>query len=224
MNALKFVKNLIKHKGAPYVYGAKQNKQFNIFYDKNKIKKLKKQYPNMVWKSDLNKKGCCCDCSGFVDYQFQKGYSSKALYLKANSRLVIRVNGVLNKSVKYIPIGSVLYKQGHVGIFIGWKKRTPYYIAEDGSQYNCRINKLKDSEFYLALTNIEGYDINYFRPRKVKIKKRCNAYKEPNKKFIKRKYRKGKKLWIVGFSGEYYLARYYSYNQDCWIHKNNLKF
>ena len=37
MNGLNYVKELKKHVGAPYVYGAKQNKQFNIFYNKKKI-------------------------------------------------------------------------------------------------------------------------------------------------------------------------------------------
>lgn len=223
MKGLSFVKELKKHVGAPYVYGAKQNKQFNIFYNKKKIKELKKQYPNQIWKSDLTKSGCCCDCSGFVDYLFQKGYNSSALFSKAHKHLNIR-NGHTLINVKEIPIGAILYKKGHVGIFYGWKKRTPYYIAEDGSATNCRINKLKDSEFYLALSNIEGYKLQLFKPKKVKTKKKCFAYTTPNKKKVKRKYRKGKKLWVVGFVGDYYLARYYSYNQDCWIHKDNLKF
>ena len=55
MNGLNYVKELKKHVGAPYVYGAKQNKQFNIFYNKKKIKELKKLYPNQIWKSDLSK-------------------------------------------------------------------------------------------------------------------------------------------------------------------------
>lgn len=223
MKGLQFVKELKKHVGAPYVYGAKQNKQFNIFYNRKKIKDLKKIYPNQIFKSDLNKNGCCCDCSGFVDYLFQKGYNSSALYHHAQNKMNIRINNVL-KNVKDIPIGAILYKNGHVGVFYGWKKRTPYYIAEDGSFTNCRINKLKDSAFYLALTNINGYNLITYKPRKVKTLKKCNAYKSPNSKSIKRKYRKGKKLWIVGCIGDYYLARYYSYNQDCWIHKKNLKF
>ena len=223
MNGLNYVKELKKHVGAPYVYGAKQNKQFNIFYNKKKIKELKKLYPNQIWKSDLSKSGCCCDCSGFVDYLFQKGYNSLALFNKANKHLYIRNNNTLI-NVKDIPVGAILYKKGHVGVFLGWKKRTPYYIAEDGSDVNCRINKLKDSLFYMALTDIDGYNLKTFKPKKVKTKKKCLAYTTPNKKKVKRKYRKGKKLWVVGFSGDYYLARYYSYKQDCWIHKNNLKF
>ena len=224
MNPLNFVRKLKQHIGAPYVYGAKQNKKFNIFYDKNDIKKLRKQYPNLVWKSDLKKTGCCCDCSGFVDFQFGRGYNSKALFSHAHTHLIIRDSHNKLINVKHIPIGSVLYKVGHVGVFVGWKKRTPYYIAEDGSDVNCRVNKLSNSYFKYALTEIDGYDLSFFKPKKVKIKKRCNAYKQPNKKFIKRKYRRGKKLWIVGVSGNYYLARYYSYNQDCWIHKDNIKF
>ena len=146
-----------------------------------------------------------------------------ALFNKANKHLYIRNNNTLI-NVKDIPVGAILYKKGHVGVFLGWKKRTPYYIAEDGSDVNCRINKLKDSLFYMALTDIDGYNLKTFKPKKVKTKKKCLAYTTPNKKKVKRKYRKGKKLWVVGFSGDYYLARYYSYKQDCWIHKNNLKF
>ena len=103
----------------------------------------------------------------------------------------VHCNEVIN--IKDIPIGSILWKNGHVGVFYGWKKRTPYYIAEDGSLTNCRINKLKDSEFTYSLIGINGYDLTLFKPKKVKIKKSCNAYKNPNNKFLKRRYRKGKK-------------------------------
>ena len=223
MIGLNFVKELKKRVGQPYVYGCKQNKQFNIFYNKKKIKELKKLYPNQIWQSDLKKSGTCCDCSGFVDYLFQKGYNSSALFKNAKQHLHIRDYGKLI-NVKHIPVGAILWKNGHVGVFYGWKKRTPYYIAEDGSLTNCRINKLKDSEFTYALIGVKGYDLILFKPKKVKIKKSCHAYKNPNNKFIKRKYRKGKKLWIVGKVNNYYLARYYSYNQDCWIHKSNIKF
>jgi hypothetical protein len=41
-------------------------------------------------------------------------------------------------TIKDVPIGATLWKDGHVGIYVGDGK----YIAEDGSVYGCREAKL----------------------------------------------------------------------------------
>lgn len=221
MKTLEYIKNLKKRIGSPYVYGAKQNKEHSKVTTREDILKLQKTYGRgFVWDSDINKAGgTCCDCSGFVDYPFQKGYNSTMLNQKADNVINIRTKrGNLDtKTLAKIPLGAVLWQSGHVGIFIGYQGKTAYYIAQDGSRYNCRVAKVKDSGFTHALYNIDGYDLEYYIPRKFKTTRKTFGYTTNNAKVKARKFKRGAKINAVARLNNYVLCRKYSYNMNCWV-------
>ena len=226
MKVLDYINDLTKRVGTPYIYAAKQNKDYSKVTTLDNIKQLQKMYgKGYVWDSDLSKSGrTCCDCSGFVDYKFQKGYNSTMLLNNAQSIISFRKsNGKLDMSKVYtIPLGSVLWQKGHVGIFIGYIGKIPYYIAQDGSKNNCRIAKLIDSGFSKALYNIKGYELDYYKPTTFRTTRKTNAYTSNNAKKIKRTFKKGKKLNGVYILNNYILCRSYSKNQDCWVSVRDL--
>lgn len=220
MRAIEYVNDLKKRVGAPYVYGAKQNKDFNKRTTLADIETLQDKYgKGYVWDSDLIKaNNYCCDCSGFVDYQFQMGYSSSLLQVADKIECIRKSNGKLDMSkVKKIPLGAVLWQQGHVGVFIGFKGATPYYIAEDGSKYNCRINKLSDSGFTRACWKHAGYNITFYNPKTFKTIRKTTAYTTNEAIKKKRTYQKGVTINAVAKVNNYVLCRNYGYNQNCWV-------
>lgn len=226
MLAIDYVKDLYKRVNAPYIYGAKQNKKFDKIISVSDIKNLQKIYgKKYIWDSDLLKANRpCCDCSGLVDYQFGLGYNSTMLYFNADKKIAIRhKNGRLNyNAIKKLPLGAILWTNGHVGIFIGYIKSTPYYIAEDGSMYNCRINKLKYSKFKYALLNIKGYDLTYHYPHTFKTVCKCKGYSTPTSSVVVKKFRKNERINVMAHVGTMVLCRRWSLNQNCWIDTKNL--
>lgn len=56
-------------------------------------------------------------------------------------------------TISKAPIGAAVWQKGHIGIYIG----NGEYIAEDGSAYGCRRNKLSKAGFthWLILKDID---------------------------------------------------------------------
>ena len=133
---VKFVKSKL---GNPYLYGFKQNSKFDKICTDKDFKKLQKLYPEpLVMKSDYKK--CVgktpCDCSGLISAYtgIQKGsyqFKETATRIEPISKLPLAVKGCL------------LWQKGHIGVYIG----NGEYIAEDGSRYGCRKNKVSNSSF-----------------------------------------------------------------------------
>lgn len=129
--------------GVPYVYGMKGEVMTLAKYNQ-----LKSTYGDLVWNSDKNKVGkVCCDCSGLISWatgiiRNSQGYHDTALEVQPIS------------TISKAPIGAAVWQKGHIGIYIG----NGEYIAEDGSAYGCRKNKLSKAGFthWLILK-----DINY---------------------------------------------------------------
>ena len=128
--------------GVPYVYGMKGEVMTLAKYNH-----LKSMYGALVWDSDKNKVGkVCCDCSGLISWatgiiRNSQGYHDTALEVQPIS--------TINKA----PIGAAVWQKGHIGIYIG----NGEYIAEDGSAYGCRKNKLSKAGFthWLRLKDID---------------------------------------------------------------------
>lgn len=128
--------------GVPYVYGMKGEVMTLAKYNQ-----LKSMYGDLVWNSDKNKVGkVCCDCSGLISWatgivRNSQGYHDTALEVQPIS--------TINKA----PIGAAVWQKGHIGIYIG----NGEYIAEDGSAYGCRKNKLSKASFthWLRLKDID---------------------------------------------------------------------
>lgn len=118
--------------GVPYVYGMKGS-----IMTLAKYRQLKALYGSYVWDSDIKKVGMvCCDCSGLISWATGVMYGSSQLYEKAVRREKIC-------AVCEAPIGALVWKKGHVGVYIG----NGEYIAEDGSAYGCRKNDLSNADF-----------------------------------------------------------------------------
>lgn len=128
--------------GVPYVYGMKGEVMTLAKYNQ-----LKSMYGDLVWNSDKNKVGkVCCDCSGLISWatgiiRNSQGYHDTALEVQPIS------------TISKAPIGAAVWQKGHIGIYIG----NGEYIAEDGSAYGCRRNKLSKASFthWLRLKDID---------------------------------------------------------------------
>lgn len=128
--------------GVPYVYGMKGKVMTEAIYNS-----LKKAYGNLVWDSDKQKIGkVCCDCSGLISWATGIARSSQNYHDTA-----LEVQPIA--TIANAPIGAAVWRKGHIGIYIG----NGEYIAEDGSAYGCRINKLRNTNFthWLKLIDID---------------------------------------------------------------------
>lgn len=218
---VKYVKSKI---GTPYVYGAKQPFEFNKKYSLPDIRSLKNLYGSYVWDSDLKKAGkVVCDCSGLISAYTQKQRGSWNLFETASKKWQIRVGRkLLINELKKVPIGAILWQAGHVGVFIGWKGRTPYYIAEDGSAWGCRKAKVVDSSFTHALL-IPDITYNIKSTYLATNKKKIKAYKSSVAKKAKRTYRKGNKFRIVAEKNGRGLLMTYSSKRNMWVDLKDIK-
>ena len=131
---VEFVKSKL---GIPYVYGCKGE-----VLTLEKYNYLQKMYgKSYVWDSDRQKVGkVCCDCSGLISWYTGKMMGSAQLRDKA---VVCKLIATLDSA----PIGAILWKPGHVGVYIVKENGEHMYIAEDGSAYGCRKNKVSKSPF-----------------------------------------------------------------------------
>jgi len=120
--------------GTPYVYGAKMEVLTKAKYDM-----LKGMYGSMVWDSDVKKVGqVCCDCSGLIS-AYTGIMRGSAQYRDAAAKAG-KINPI--STVSAAPIGALVWKDGHIGVYVGLENGVPMYIAEDGSASGCRKGKL----------------------------------------------------------------------------------
>lgn len=121
----------------PYVYGMKGTVMTLAKYNS-----LKAQWgTDCVWESDVSKVGkVCCDCSGLISWA--TGITRGSSQYKSVATNVYDISTIANA-----PIGALVWKSGHIGIYIGMENGVPYYIAEDGSAYGCRKNKMANAKF-----------------------------------------------------------------------------
>jgi len=128
--------------GHPYWYGTYCNTSSRSLYASKK-----KQYPSMYeWKltsNQLNTK--VTDCVGLIKgYLWCKDFNSTPKY---NGSQDVSANGMLAKCKKHGTIstmpdvaGTLVFKQGHVGVYIG----NGYVIEARGHAYGVVKTKLKD--------------------------------------------------------------------------------
>lgn len=156
LGLIKFIKTKL---GTPYVYGMK-----GTVLTLAKYNSLKAQYGNLIWNSDRNKIGkVCCDCSGLISWY--TGIIRGSTQYKELAKKVYPIS-----TIKDAPIGAAVWKQGHIGVYIG----NGEYIAEDGSAYGCRKNKLSNASFthwfkIIDIQYIEEEDDEVVEKAKIKI-------------------------------------------------------
>ena len=120
----------------PYVYGMKGAVMTAANYAY-----LKRAYGNYVWESDRKKIGMVCvDCSGLISWATGRKLGSAQLFARA-----IRKEPIT--TIATAPIGALVWRKGHVGIYSGTKKGLPFYIAADGSAFGVREVPLSENAF-----------------------------------------------------------------------------
>ena len=139
--------------GTPYVYGAKGA---DGKLTQTRVNWLAKNYPSVFTSKYLKKikdrkyvGKICCDCSGLISWYTGKVYGSAQLYSKAYTRMPI-------SQWKKFAVGTVLWKSGHVGVYIG----DGLVVEEKGIDYGCVISKIGDTKWSYGLTfSWINYDI-----------------------------------------------------------------
>lgn len=143
-----------------YIYGCAYEKLTVA-----RLVELYNKYPKYISKSRYNYaknnyiNTLCTDCSGLV-YGYTKDVkrrTSAALYNQASVRKQINFN-----NLSEIPVGAVLWRDGHVGIYIG----NGQDIEAQGFDTGIVIRNVKDTKFtHYLLFN----DFSYKNPNALKI-------------------------------------------------------
>lgn len=194
--------------GMPYFYGSK------IQYGKlteNYMKKMHISYPKTVTTSYMKKarnRGQVgvvnSDCSGLISGYTEKIIGSYQMYQQAYTRLPIA-------NIKDFAIGTVLWKSGHVGIYIGMENGIPMCIEAKGIDYGVVKTKVSASKWVYGLTFKEltySYEKNLSDTASWKG---TNPYAEPTRT-IKR-YCKGEDVkWVQWELREAGFDRRFVYN------------
>ena len=154
--------------GTPYFYGSKMTKLTESF-----MKQMHKAYPSVVTDSYIAKAirkkqvgKVNVDCSGLVGAYRGKQIGSAQLYASAKKRMPI-------SKVKDFAVGTVLWKEGHVGVYIG----KGYCVEAKGIDYGTIKSKVSDTKWVYGLT---FSDMSYDYKTKVSGTSRSkNPYTEP---------------------------------------------
>ena len=136
--------------GTPYVYGAKGKVVTQDEFDT-----LQSRYgEKLVWDSDTKKIGkVCVDCSGLISWACNRPLSSAGWESSATTKKPIN-------SIRTAPVGALVWRAGHIGVYSGIKNGEPYYIAADGSQYGVREVPVSKNKFthWLLVDDVFEYE------------------------------------------------------------------
>lgn len=163
--------------GTPYFYGSKMTKLTESF-----MAIMAKDYPKMVTPRYIAKarsKGLvgkvCVDCSGLIGSYRGKQLGSSQLYSTASKRLPIA-------NVKDFPIGTVLWKSGHVGVFVGYECGIPMCVEAKGIDYGTIMSKVSDTKWQYGLL---FSDMSYDEVNIGGNERLTNPYTEPTRNIKK---------------------------------------
>lgn len=141
--------------GTPYFYGSKMTFLTEAFANQ-----MAKAYPSKVNAAYIAKakaKGMfgktCTDCSGLIGAYRDKQIGSAQLYSSAAKRLKMA-------DLKTFPVGTVLWRQGHVSVFVGYINSEPMCVEAKGIDYGTVMSKVVPSkwEYGLLFSDIEYSD------------------------------------------------------------------
>lgn len=135
--------------GTAYVYGMKGTvmTQANFNY-------LRNTYEKMVLATDRHKIGkVCVDCSGLISWACGVALGSSQWMNRATVKKPI-------STIAKAPIGALVWRQGHIGVYSGVKNGVPYYIAADGSAYGVREVPISKNSFthWLLVHSVFEYE------------------------------------------------------------------
>lgn len=136
--------------GTEYVYGMK-----GAVLTAPKYNQLQRTYgEDAVWPSDVKKIGkVCVDCSGLISWACGISMGSSQWMHKADAKKPI-------STIKYAPVGALVWMQGHIGVYSGMKNGEPYYVAADGSAYGVREVPISCNKFthWLLVRSVFDYE------------------------------------------------------------------
>lgn len=135
--------NFAKSKvGTPYVYGAKGAEGPLTL---TKVNSLARAYPSIFTSTYIAKSRgyvgrVCTDCSGLISWYTGRILGSSQMYSTASKRIPI-------SQINSAPVGAVLWKSGHVGVYLGNGK-----VAEaKGINYGTVISNVSSTRWQYAL-------------------------------------------------------------------------
>lgn len=160
--------------GTPYFYGAKIPEGA---LTENKMSTMHRLYPKVVTTAYMTKarsRGQVgkvnVDCSGLIAGYRQLNIGSAQLYQTAYTRMPIA-------NINDFAPGVVLWKSGHVGVYIGKVNGVPMCIEAKGINYGTVMTKVAATKWVYGLTFKE---IDYTYDVKVPgVWKGTNPYTEP---------------------------------------------
>lgn len=135
--------------GTPYVYGAKLS--YGVF-TQGQLNSLARSYPSTftctyIAKAKKYVGRVCTDCSGLISGYTGRLMGSAQMYSTASKRIPIA-------QIESMPVGAVMWKSGHVGVYQGDGK----VVEAKGINYGTIESNVKDTAWKYGLL----YDyINY---------------------------------------------------------------
>lgn len=134
--------------GTDYVYGMKGKvmtaANFNYLYQR---------YKDFVPYADKKKVGkVCVDCSGLISWACGKSLNSAGWKRAADETHPIA-------TLKDAPLGALVWKEGHIGIYSGIKDGLPHYIAAESSRLGVREFPITANRFthWLLVRSVFSY-------------------------------------------------------------------
>jgi hypothetical protein len=161
--------------GTPYVFGAKGARGV---FTKEYYTWLAAHYPSVftpLYKWKITHKELvgkvCTDCSGLISWYTGKEIGTAQMYSQAYARLPM-------SQYKNFAVGTVLYKNGHVGVYVGKDSQGRYCVVEArGIDYGTIGHEMNPARWTCGLTFKE---LTYTIPKAVPVTyKKANPYAEP---------------------------------------------
>ena len=133
--------------GTPYVYGTKGADGPFTKARLNQLTTAYKEVFSLSYRAKAKKfiGKVCCDCSGLISWFTGKVLGSAQLYQKAYVRMPIA-------RIEDFAIGTILWKKGHVGVYIGIQGAVPMCVEAKGIDYGCIKSKVSDTKWINGLT------------------------------------------------------------------------
>ena len=126
-----------KKLGTPYFFGAKMQLLTEEF-----MQTMHRKYPSVVTEQYMEMaihRGLpgrvCCDCSGLIAGYTGRSFGTAQLYASASLRMSV-------ETIDQFPAGTLLWKKGHVAVFIGYMDNMPCCIESRSLEHGCCLSKI----------------------------------------------------------------------------------
>lgn len=160
--------------GMPYFYGAKISQGI---LTEQFMEEIHRKFPELADNGYLDKARrkrqvgrVNVDCSGLVGAYRGRERATSQLYATARMRMPM-------EGAKDFAVGTVLWKPGHVGIYIGKIYQKQLCVEAKGIDYGVIVSKIEDTDWKMGLTFPEmRYD---YQKKVTGTRKGENPFMEP---------------------------------------------